>query len=56
MADKSITRRGALRSVIALAAAGVAVAVAGCSSTVGFDDPFADYLQRTALVSTTGRE
>ena len=28
--------------------------VAGCSSTVGFDDPFADYLQRTALVSTTG--
>jgi hypothetical protein len=30
------------------------VAVADCSSTVGFDDPFADYLQRTALVSTTG--
>jgi hypothetical protein len=30
------------------------LAVAGCSSTVGFDDPSADYLQRTALVSTTG--
>jgi hypothetical protein len=40
--------------VIALAAAGTVIAVAGCSSTVGFDDPFADYLQRTALVSTTG--
>ena len=28
--------------------------VAGCSSTIGFDDPSADYLQRTALVSTSG--
>ncbi len=33
---------------------GASLAVAGCSSTVGFDDPFADYLQRTALVSTAG--
>jgi hypothetical protein len=33
---------------------GAPLAVAGCSSTVGFDDPSADYLQRTALVSTTG--
>jgi hypothetical protein len=30
------------------------LAVAGCSSTIGFDDPSADYLQRTALVSTSG--
>ena len=28
--------------------------VAGCSSTIGFDDPSADYLQRTALVSPAG--
>jgi hypothetical protein len=30
------------------------LAIAGCSSTVGFDDPFADYLQRTPLVATSG--
>ena len=30
------------------------LALAGCSSTIGFDDPSADYLQRTALVSTSG--
>jgi hypothetical protein len=30
------------------------LAVAGCSSTIGFDDPSADYLQRTGLVSTNG--
>ena len=29
-------------------------AIAGCSSTIGFDDPTADYLQRTPLVSTSG--
>ena len=37
-----------------MASLAVSLALAGCSSTVGFDDPFADYLQRTALVSTTG--
>ena len=45
-----VTFEGAL----ALASLIASLAVAGCSSTVGFDDPFADYLQRTALVSTTG--
>jgi hypothetical protein len=44
----------ARRSAIAIAALGASLAVAGCSSTIGFDDPFADYLQRAALVSTTG--
>jgi uncharacterized membrane protein YgcG len=39
---------------MAIATLAASLAVAGCSSTVGFDDPFADYLQRTALVSTTG--
>ena len=37
-----------------IATLAASLAVAGCSSTVGFDDPFADYLQRTALVSTAG--
>jgi hypothetical protein len=37
-----------------IATLAAALAVAGCSSTIGFDDPFADYLQRTALVSTAG--
>jgi hypothetical protein len=37
-----------------IATLAASLAVAGCSSTIGFDDPFADYLQRTALVSTTG--
>ena len=30
------------------------LAIAGCSSTIGFDDPTADYLQRTPLVATSG--
>jgi hypothetical protein len=30
------------------------LAIAGCSSTIGFDDPTAEYLQRTPLVSTSG--
>jgi hypothetical protein len=54
VADRSKGRHVALRSAIAIAALGASLAVAGCSSTIGFDDPFADYLQRTALVSTTG--
>jgi hypothetical protein len=54
MADRSRAQHFDLRSGIAIASLAAALAVAGCSSTVGFDDPFADYLQRTALVSTTG--
>jgi hypothetical protein len=54
MADRSKGQDVALRSVIAIASLAAFLMVAGCSSTVGFDDPFADYLQRTALVSTTG--
>jgi hypothetical protein len=50
MADRSKGPHIALRCAIAIAS----LTVAGCASTVGFDDPFADYLQRTALVSTTG--
>jgi hypothetical protein len=44
----------ALRSGIAILSLTASLALAGCSSTVGFDDPFGEYLQRTALVSTTG--
>ena len=44
----------ALRSAIALVSLVASLGVAGCSSTIGFDDPFADYLQRTPLVATTG--
>ena len=54
MADRSKGPHFALRSVIAISFLAGSLTVAGCSSTVGFDDPFADYLQRTALVSTTG--
>jgi hypothetical protein len=44
----------ALRSAFAISSLIAFLAVAGCSSTIGFDDPTADYLQRTALVSTAG--
>ena len=54
MADRSKGPHFALRSAIAFLSLTASLTVAGCSSTVGFDDPFADYLQRTALVSTTG--
>jgi hypothetical protein len=54
MADRSKGHHVASRSALAIATLAASVAVAGCSSTVGFDDPTADYLQRTALVSTTG--
>jgi hypothetical protein len=54
MADRSKGQHDALRSAIAILSLGAPLAVAGCSSTVAFDAPFADYLQRTALVSTTG--
>jgi hypothetical protein len=54
MADRSKGPHFALRSVIAISFLAAFLTVAGCSSTVGFADPSADYLQRTALVSTTG--
>ena len=54
MADRSKGPHFALRSAIAFLSLTASLTVAGCSSTVGFADPFADYLQRTALVSTTG--
>jgi hypothetical protein len=54
MPDRSKAEPFTLRSAIAIASLAASLAAAGCSSTVGFDDPFADYLQRTALVSTTG--
>ena len=54
MADRSNGQRAALRSAVAILCLAASLAVAGCSSTVGFDDPTADYLQRTALVSTAG--
>jgi hypothetical protein len=54
MADRSKGPHFALRSVIAISFLAAFLTVAGCSSTVGFDDPSADYLRRTALVSTTG--
>ena len=54
MADQSKGQHVALRNAMGIATLAAALAVAGCSSTVGFDDPFADYLQRTALVSTAG--
>jgi hypothetical protein len=54
MPERSKAEPAALRSAIAISSLAASLAVAGCSSTIGFDDPFADYLQRTALVSTTG--
>ena len=54
MTDQSKSPHIVLRSTVAIAFLAASLTVAGCSSTVGFDDPFADYLQRTALVSTTG--
>ena len=54
MPDRSKAEPAALRSAIAISSLAASLAIAGCSSTIGFDDPFADYLQRTALVSTTG--
>ena len=54
MRDRSKAEPAALRSALAISSLAASLTVAGCSSTIGFDDPFADYLQRTALVSTTG--
>jgi hypothetical protein len=54
MADRSQGPHIVLRSAIAIACLAAFLTVAGCSSTIGFDDPSADYLQRTALVSPSG--
>jgi hypothetical protein len=54
MADRSKGPHVALRSALAILSLIALVTVAGCSSTIGFDDPTADYLQRTPLVATSG--
>ena len=54
MADRPKGQRAALRGGIAIVSLAASLALAGCASTVAFDDPTADYLQRTALVSTDG--
>jgi hypothetical protein len=54
MANRSKSHRVASRSAIAILSLAASLALDGCSSTIGFDDPTADYLQRTALVSTSG--
>jgi hypothetical protein len=54
MRCRSKTDFGARRGALAIVSVAASLAIAGCSSTVGFDDPFADYLQRTPLVSTSG--
>ena len=54
MRDRSKAEPAALRSALAISSLAASLAIAGCSSTIGFDDPFADYLQRTPLVSTSG--
>ena len=54
MADRSKGPHVALRSALAILSLIALLTVAGCSSTIGFDDPTADYLQRTPLVATSG--
>ena len=54
MREPSKAEPVALRSAFAIVCFPAFLTVAGCSSTIGFDDPFADYLQRTPLISTSG--
>ena len=54
MPRRSKAERAALRTATAILSLTASLAITGCSSTIGFDDPTADYLQRTALVSTSG--
>ncbi len=54
MAGRSKGLHFALRKAIAFSFLAACLPVAGCSSTIGFDDPTADYLQRTPLVATSG--
>jgi hypothetical protein len=54
MARWSKPEPAAWRTAMAILSLTASFAIAGCSSTIGFDDPTADYLQRTPLVSTSG--
>lgn len=54
MPRRSKAEPAALRSALTIVSLAASLALAGCSSTIGFDDPFTDYLQRTPLVSTNG--
>ncbi len=54
MAERSKGEPDGSRTVMAILWLTVSLAIAGCSSTIGFDDPTADYLQRTPLVATSG--
>jgi hypothetical protein len=51
---RSKAEPAASRTAVAILSLTASLAVAGCSSTIGFDDPTADYLQRTPLVATSG--
>jgi hypothetical protein len=54
MLRRSKAERAALRTATAILWLTASLAIAGCSSTIGFDDPTADYLLRTPLVATSG--
>ena len=54
MPDRSKAELAASRIAIAILSLTASLAITGCSSTIGFDDPTADYLQRTPLVATSG--
>jgi hypothetical protein len=41
-------------TILLVAALAVSAGMAGCSAGAPFDDPFAEYTQRTMLVSTSG--
>jgi hypothetical protein len=46
--------RWIMRAAVVAAAFSLPIALAGCGSTQAWDDPFAEYQQRTILVATTG--
>jgi hypothetical protein len=54
MADRSKAEPDASRTAMAILWLTASLAIAGCSSSIGFDDPTAEYLQRTPLVATSG--
>jgi hypothetical protein len=54
MPRRSKAEPAASRAATAILSLTASLAIAGCSSTIGFDDPTADYLQRTPLVATSG--
>ena len=54
MPRRSKAELAASRVAIAILSLTASLAITGCSSTIGFDDPTADYLQRTPLVATSG--